>query len=106
MAAIVSYKRQVHRSKLSSTSQIDKAISTRYKANFIVLFLAVLTQLLSTYLFLQLHLTEVKLLTCPTYIPPEHHFLRLPWDLGYHLLLCTVILWIISMEGLKSKRFL
>lgn len=84
-SATASYKRQLHRSKLSSTSQTDKAISTRYKANFIVLFLAVLTQLLSTYLFLQLHLTEVKLLTCPTYIPPEYHLLGLPREFVYYL---------------------
>lgn len=92
MGASASYKRLVHQSKLSSTSQIDKAISTRYKANFIVLFLAVLTQLLSTYLFLQLHLTEVKLLTCPTYIPPEYHLLGLPRDFVYYLPLRFVIL--------------
>lgn len=92
MGAGASYKRQLHQSKLSSTSQIDKAISTRYKANFIVLFLAVLTQLLSTYLFLQLHLTAVKLLTSPTCVPPEYHLLGLPRDFVYYLPLRFVIL--------------
>lgn len=91
-----SYERRVPRSKLSSTSQIDKPISTRYKANFIVLFLAVLTQLLSTYLFLQLHLTEVKLLTFPTYILTEYHLLLFLSEFVYDLLLlcvCYLIPW-------------
>ena len=71
----LSYKTRLFRLKLSSTSEIDKPISTRYKANFIVLFLAVLTSLLSTYLFLELHPTDMKVLVYWTYLIPEYHLL-------------------------------
>lgn len=73
---------------MSWTSQTDKAVSARYKANFIVLFLAVLTLLLSTYLFLELRDIRAGTFNFADCIPPENH---LVWTSSLFIIWCTLL---------------